>query len=227
VNTIKQRDATAGTPDGVIGWAPELDLSNCGVQVIGQAIAGAEEARWDPEFARVAQALGLDNVRLEPAVVALAQGTRAFLETPTVDLSVHLEQAGFAAADPASRLALHAWLGRAFLGLFNYAIRSRTRADATGESLPYAPALARLVAAFADQEARLRPVPEDEAGRLGAALDVARRYGATTVVPEHDALWIHVAGWDEHADVPTTAAARLEALGLAWDEDIRAWHMGA
>jgi hypothetical protein len=145
--------AGAETPDGLLAWSPQLDLRNCGPQMLTQAIVALkDEASWPTWVADFLAARQVSHAELAEACVAFVAAFTHVRHHPDDTLAQALADRGFLALRPEAQMPLMALVGLRAVGMIEYAVRE---ASAVGAETPYAAVLARMGAAADETAAAL------------------------------------------------------------------------
>jgi hypothetical protein len=156
----------ARTADGKLSWAPELDLRNCGIDMVRRALLALEDDQaWQPWFADYCKLSGVTGADVGHTAALFADALARFLKDPASDPGQHLRDVGFFEEPLPCQQALFAQMGQIALGHFAYAIR-QTTAPADSVGLPYQAALQRVLDGGAQLASAWRPErPEGQCPR--------------------------------------------------------------
>ncbi len=213
-------------------WSPQLDLRNCGVDMMTLAIKRLQEKAYEPWFGAYLAEHGVGEAELGMTCAAFARAVAGYLAAPTGNIHAAFEAAGVLDEPPARLAALYMTMGQISLGHFAYAMGHSNAqplpgvtftAESVDPTLPYAAALARLLDEGTRIAAQLYAPPESSGDMLAAALLVLRRRGRVTVAAEHDNVYLHTAGVKHVDKFDPADVTRLEGLGGEWDDTLDCW----
>ncbi len=136
---IRKRDEN---PQGTIGWCPQFDLRNTGIDAVRRAVAGLAKPHWEPWFSEYVELSGVSEADLGAACEQFTRAFANYLKGDADDFGKALEEAGFYTSHKACQLAIFGRLGQVYMGHICYAIKTATHEE--GQASPLAPAIARV-----------------------------------------------------------------------------------
>lgn len=217
-----------------LAWSAQVDLRNCGLGGINQAIERLDTGQWEPWFGDYIKLSGLDAADLDDAIVKFIAGLSAFLVDPGYGrLLLCLTTSGFLASPQPCQLAIMARLGQMYLAHYSYAIGHSTPVmvevggGASEEGLvvdpdlPYAASLTRLIAMGDAEAARLTQRPETNFDRLLMGLGAIRAYRFANTDVEVSDCGSSVAVCVTR-DIPDIVLQRIEGFDWRVDKDASA-----